>query len=308
MVAMISLREYKLQDWTRLRPIVHAYKTVRYRVTDDLFFRQRARDGDVEDIEALARARRVLLTVAFNDAQCLEIQLRLASKLVQSDVHIVADNSTSNASAGENKRACLNHGAAYVRLPANPWTVRNPSRSHGAAMNWMWHNVVKPAAPTAFGFLDQDLFPTQPCAPFEPLERAPFYGDLRWSDGRWFLWAGYCFFRFEAVGRKPLDFSPDWFIHRLDTGGANWEVLYKDVDPGAVPQRPITQIAALPGVDLRQAYCEWRGSWLHEVGLDGDLSLKMRKREAVLKLLEPALSAAPRDVEGAGVKCAATGT
>ena len=59
--------------------------------------------------------------------------------------------------------------------------------------------------------------------------------------------------------------------------------------PNTVPQRPITAFAALPGIELRQAYCEWRGSWLHEVGLDGDLSLKAKKREAVLRLLAPAL-------------------
>ncbi|MGT2468690.1 hypothetical protein ACVOMV_33905 [Mesorhizobium atlanticum] len=86
---------------------------------------------------------------------------------------------------------------------------------------------------------------------------------------------------FDAVARKPLDFGLDWFAG-LDIGGANWEVLYRNVDPNALPQRPITAFAAPPGLDLRQAYCEWRGSWLHEVGLDGDPSLKAKKREAVL--------------------------
>ncbi|RWE81526.1 MAG: hypothetical protein EOS63_08995 [Mesorhizobium sp.] len=235
----------------------------------------------------------MLLTIAFGDAQCLDLQVRLIRGLVRHDLHIVADNSISEAAAGENRQVCAAYGTSYVRLPANPWTVKNPSRSHGAALNWMWHNILKPAAPAAFGFLDQDLFPTQPCDPFAPLQDVAFYGDLRRAGARWYLWAGYCFFRFDAVARKPLDFGLDWFAG-LDTGGANWEVLYRDVDPNALPQRPITAFAALPGVELRQAYCEWRGSWLHEVGLDGDLSLKAKKREAVLRLLEPALQAQPR--------------
>ncbi|CDX57180.1 conserved hypothetical protein [Mesorhizobium plurifarium] len=283
-----ALREYDWRQWLRLQPLLHAIKTARYRRIDQRFVHQPVEGDDVPAIRDAARSRHVLLTVAFDDPRCLDLQLRLTEGLVRHDLHIVADNSVSDASADENRRVCANRGAAYVRLPANPWTVKNPSRSHGAALNWMWRNVLEPAAPAAFGFLDQDLFPTQPCDPFEPLEATAFYGDLRWAGARWFLWAGYCFFRFDAVGRKPLDFGLDWFAG-LDTGGANWEVLYRHVDPNAVPQRPITAFAALPGIELRQAYCEWRGSWLHEVGLDGDLSLKAKKREAVLRLLAPAL-------------------
>lgn len=288
-----ALREYDWRQWLRLQPLLHALKTARYQRIDRSFVRQPAKGGDIRDIRAAARGRHVLLTVAFGDAQCLELQLRLTGELVRRDLHIVADNSISDASADENRRVCADHGAAYVRLPANPWTVKNPSRSHGAALNWMWHNVLKPAAPAAFGFLDQDLFPTRPCDPFEPLEATAFYGDLRWAGARWYLWAGYCFFRFDAVGREPLDFGLDWFAG-LDTGGANWEVLYRDADPNTVPQRPITAFAALPGIEFRQAYCEWRGSWLHEVGLDGNRSLKAKKREAVLRLLAPALEVSAR--------------
>ncbi|MBZ9658671.1 hypothetical protein LB523_06410 [Mesorhizobium sp. ESP-6-4] len=282
-----ALREYDLRQWLRLQPLLHAVKSARYRKIDRRFLRQPLKNGDIQGIRAAARDRCVLITVAFGDAQCLELQLRLTRRFVRHDLHIVADNSISEASARDNRQVCATHGAAHVRLPTNPWTARSPSRSHGAALNWMWHNILKPAAPTAFGFLDQDLFPTQPCDPFEPLEVAPFHGDLRRAGSRWYLWAGYCFFRFDAVGRKPLDFGLDWFAG-LDTGGANWEALYRYVDPSTVPQRPITAFAALPGVELRRAYCEWRGSWLHEVGLDGDLSLKAKKREAVLRLLAPA--------------------
>ena len=285
-----ALHEYDWRQWLRLQPLTHAIKTARYRKIDRAFLRQPVKDGDIADIRDAARGRHVLLTVAFGDAQCLDVQLRLTRGLVRHDLHIVADNSASEASARENRQVSAARGAAYVRLPANPWTVKNPSRSHGAALNWMWHNVLKPAAPAAFGFLDQDLFPTQPCDPFEPLERVAFYGDLRRAGARWYLWAGYCFFRFDAVDSAPLDFGLDWFAG-LDTGGANWEVLYRNVDPNAVPQRQITAFAALPGIELRQAYCEWRGNWLHEVGLDGDLSLKAKKRETVLRLLEPALQA-----------------
>lgn len=284
--AMIALRDYGLWDWRHLRPVTHAYKTIRYRVTDSLFLRRRARAGDIRGVRKAAHGRHVLVTVAFGDAQCLGIQLRLTRGLVHHDLHIVADNSVSDAAACENKRVCDLYGVPYVRLPANPWTVKNPSRSHGAALNWIWHNVLKPARPTAFGFLDQDLFPTLPCDPFEPLGRVAFYGDIRRRGPRWFLWAGYCFFRFAAVEHKAMDFGPDWFPHQLDTGGANWKVLYRYADLNTLPQRPVTAFPVLPGIDLGRAYCEWRGDWLHEVGLDGDLSLRAMKRDAVLRLVE----------------------
>ena len=285
-----ALREYELRQWLRLQPLVHAIKTTRYRKIDGRYRQHPAREGDVAAIRRAVGGRQVLVTIAFGDPGCLELQLRLTRGLVRHDLHIVADNSVDDGAANENKLASLTAGATYIRLPDNPWTRRNPSRSHGAALNWVWHRVLKPAAPAAFGFLDQDLFPTQPCDPFEPLGRADLYGDVRRVGSRWYLWAGYCFFRYDAVIGKPLDFGLDWFAG-LDTGGANWEVLYRHADPQSVPQRPITAFAVLPDIELRRAYCEWRGSWLHEVGLDGDLSLKMKKREAVKRLLEPALHA-----------------
>ena len=286
-----SFQEYELRQWLRLQPLVHAIKTARYRRIDEQFLGMQAKDCDIAAIREATRGRRVLVTVAFGDAQCLELQLFLVGGLVRHDLHIVADNSVDEASARENRSACTTSGAAYIRLPTNPWTAKNPSRSHGTALNWVWRHVLQPAGPAVFGFLDQDLFPTQRCDPFEPLSRVAFHGDLRWAGPRWFLWAGYCFFQYNAVSGKPLDFGLDWFAG-LDTGGANWEVLYRHVDPNSLPQRPITGFAALPGIELRKAYCEWRGDWLHEVGLDGDPSLKAKKRQAVLQLLEPALAAA----------------
>ncbi|AZO06731.1 hypothetical protein [Mesorhizobium sp. M2A.F.Ca.ET.043.02.1.1] len=254
-----ALREYNWRQWLRLQPLTHAVKTARYRKIDRRFLSLPAKACDIQGTRDAARGRDVLLTIAFGNAQCLDLQVRLIRGLVRHDLHIVADNSVSEAAADENRQVCAAYGASYVRLPANPWTVKNPSRSHGAALNWMWHNILKPAAPAAFGFLDQDIFPTQPCDPFAPLQHVAFYGDLRRAGARWYLWAGYCFFRFDAVARKPLDFGLDWFAG-LDTGGANWEVLYRDVDPNALPQRPITAFAALPGVELRQAYLRMAGN------------------------------------------------
>ena len=142
----------------------------------------------------------------------------------------------------ENHDIAASWGAHYLRLPPNPWTRRNDSRSHGIALNWVWRNVIKPGAPHAFGFIDDDMFPVAPVDPFAPLATHAFYGDTRTAGPRWFLWAGYCFFRYDAVADKRLDFGLDWFVG-LDTGGANWDVLYRDVDPKSLPARRIEPFA-----------------------------------------------------------------
>ena len=116
----------------------------------------------------------------------------------------------------------------------NPW--HSFSRSHGIALNWVWHNILRPGSPRAFGFIDDDLFPTAPDDPFAPLDTQDFFGLVRQEGQKWFLWAGYCTFRFDAVKDKPLDFGQDWFIG-LDTGGANWSVLYQHVDRGIFGSR-----------------------------------------------------------------------
>src|SRR5690606_21815744 len=118
------------------------------------------------------------------------------------------------------------------------------------------------------------------------LATSPFYGDIRRSGERWFLWAGFCFFRFDVVGEKPLDFGLDWFLG-IDTGRGNWQVLYRDVPAGSLPERPIEPIEGVPGVEDQEARFERRGEWIHEVGWAWsiDPQLNARKRQALVTLL-----------------------
>jgi hypothetical protein len=285
------LSEYNLNDHLRLRPLLHLLKTTHYRRVDSRYCRVPPRSGDEAAVRRQIAGNRTLVTIAFNDPDAVGWQVRLIRELVVRDRHLIADNSSDDASAVENARIARDGECLYLRLPPNPWTARNPSRSHGLAMNWVWQRILKPAAPAAFGFLDADIFPTAACDPFAPLAEHPFCGDKRWAGQRWFLWAGYCFFRFAAVAEKPLDFGLDWFVG-LDTGGANWDVLYRHADPRTVPERPISEVAALPDVPWREAYFERRGDWLHEVGLAGNPAIRGRKRDALRSILAPLLDAA----------------
>lgn len=284
-----SFSEYELMDLIRFQPLVHAIKSFRYKRIDKNYFLKSDRNNDVHLIVNRIKGKNVLLTIAFEDPVILELHLQLCSKFLNFDVHIVADNSYNAEIVLRNRAIVENWGACHIWLPENPWTKKgNPSRSHGIALNWLWHNVLKPGEPKSFGFLDHDIFPTCPDDPFGLLENFDFFGDQRTAGSKWFLWAGYCFFKFAAIKQNGPDFGLDWFAG-LDTGGANWSRLYRHVDPLALPQRPIMEFASIEGVPMSKAYFERRGSWIHEVGVATDPSLRAAKRAALIELLRPFL-------------------
>lgn len=288
-----ALSDYTLADWKRLRPLTHRLKTARYRVVDRLY---RARPAAVGDAGAIVRAiagRKVLFTVAFEDSEAIAWQAALVRHFVPGALHVIVDNSIDDAAARAIERAAGEHGVAYLRTPRNPWPA--PSRSHGIALNWVWHNLVRPGAPEAFGFLDDDLFPTAPDDPFAPLTRQEVYGHVRFPEPpharRWFLWAGFTMMRFAAVRDLALDFGQDWFIG-LDTGGGNWRVLYSRLDLDALEQAPSRYVPYRDGIEVRQGPLQWCGRWLHEVGQVGEPEVMADKRRVVARMLAPHLEAA----------------
>ena len=282
------IREWTAKDVLRLRPVTQAYKIARYAHHDR---RYRAQAGDPAQLAAVRAAitgRKTAVTIAFRDAEVIDWQIRLIRKYLPSLVHVIADNSPTDSAAATIRTAAERHGCPYVRLPRNPSTGNNPSRSHGLAMNWVWQNALLPAAPTAFGFLDHDIFPTAPDDPFATLAGLSFFGDVREAGGRWYLWAGYCFFDFERIRRAPLDFRPDWFIG-LDTGGGNWVPLYSRFDRAKLPERKVETLRAFEDVPQDIAYYASHGTWLHEVGVGSDPAFKSRKRVLTARLLAPCL-------------------
>jgi hypothetical protein len=282
------LSEYTLRDYLHLRPLTQGMKTRRYRRMDAKYMKLPAASANATEISRAIAGRKVMATVAFEDPVGLEMHLALVKRYVAHDVYVVIENSRNEPDRRRNAEVAARAGVWYLELPQNPWTGRNDSRSHGIGLNWAWHNVIRPGAPEAFGFVDDDLFAVRPVDPFAPLAGHDFYGDLRWAGRRWFLWAGYCFFRFGAVKDRPLDFGLDWF-NGLDTGGANWDVLYRFVDPASLPHRPIERTPAVEGQPLDAANFEKRGEWIHEVGWGNDPAFLGAKRSAMIRLLQPHL-------------------
>lgn len=285
-----ALSDYSLDDWRRLRPLFQFLKMRRYRAVDRRYRRQPARVGDARALAALLGGRNVLVTIAFADPVVLTWQARLVRHYVPNAFHIIVDNSPGERQAAEVRYAAQAEGVSYLRAPPNPWSGRAASRSHGLALNWTWHNVIRPGQPAAFGFIDHDLFPTAPDDPFAPLARQDVYGQVRRIESRWFLWAGFCMFRFDRVRHKALDFGQDWFIG-LDTGGANWDPLYSSMDLAAMDEAQTSFFPFRSDIEVSEGPLQWCGTWLHEVGLMGRPELCDEKRRTVAMMLEPHLAA-----------------
>jgi hypothetical protein len=284
-----SLAEYSADDWRHLRPVTHTVKSLRYRLIDRGYRRKPARIGDAAAVARTIANRKVLVTVAFSDPALIMWQTRLVRHYVPGVRLIIVDNSPADEVAGEIREIA---GADnYLRAPENPWSGDAASRSHGIAMNWVWDNVIRPGQPEAFGFLDHDIFPTAFDDPFAPLAFQDVYGVVRRFGRRWFLWAGFCMFRFAAVKNEPLDFSQDWFAG-LDTGGANWAVVYERIDVAALREAHTSFVPFKPGVAVSDGPLQWCGTWLHEVGLMGKPELFAEKRRVVAATLAPHLEAA----------------
>jgi hypothetical protein len=123
------------------------------------------------------------------------------------------------------------------------------------------------------------------------LDRQPVYGWIRDVGGRWFLSAGFAMYRFEAVKDLPLDFGQDWF-NGLDTGGANWNVLFRTLERNKLKFAPTHFAPYKPGADPLKAPFQWSGVWLHEVGStrrEGHAELAADKRKTIKALLAPHL-------------------
>jgi hypothetical protein len=259
---MKPLREYDLEDWKRLRPVTHGLKTLRYRAQREMHVRRPQQSG-ATDLTNRIRGGRVLVTIAYDDPEAIEMQAQAVTRCVPHALYVVADNSSDDAAACAIAAVAARFQAPYLRLPH----AREPgdSRSHGLALNWVWRNLIRPGEPAAFGFLDHDLFPTKPDDPFAMLERQPIYGMLRWCGERWFLWAGFCLFSFDTVRDLKLDFGQDWF-KGLDTGGGVWRSLYRRLDRATLAFADFRTEPYQPGADPVHDSIQWCDGWVHEGG------------------------------------------
>ena len=98
-------------------------------------------------------------------------------------------------------------------------------------------------------------------------------------------------FLYPAIRQIDLDFSQDWFVG-LDTGGANWDLLYKHVERFSVSEQPNRFVPFREGVSVDDGPIQWCGTWLHTVGFMGKSEYTEDKLKVIAKILEPLLVSA----------------
>jgi len=216
----------------RKSPVL-ALKSLRNRFIDERFRAQGKKAGE-ELAERLRPADALCATIAFNTPWVVDILTAAWIRYCRGMTLVVADNSSDAEARRQIADICARRGIDHVALPPNP--ERNPNRSHGIAMNWTYYNVIRHVAPSTFGFIDHDCFPIQPIDIPSKMAGKAAYGR-RWSASgpgpAWHLWAGLCFFAFDAAKASDPDFKP-LRSHRLDTGGGNWPRFYSRLDPADV--------------------------------------------------------------------------
>ena len=224
-----------LRDLLHLRALSHRYKALGRGLTAALHARRAPRDPSAHArVLASLAGRNLAVIIAFNTPGVIEWLLRFATRNLRDAAILIADNSSNEAAAAKIADVCAAHGVAYLRLPENPYArrrSRNFNMSHAVALNWTWRNVIRPLRPPVFAFLDHDLIALAPVRLADLVADQPVYGrrDDR-PGGYWYLWPGYCVFRFEAVARRGLDFAIDG-PNQLDVGGGNWWRLCRHLDP-----------------------------------------------------------------------------
>lgn len=231
---MRALSAYSPAEWLTGAPLAHRVRRVRNLLVDRIY-----RDRKAEGQEALvARLKEeaaplVAFTVAFNMPEAIRLLADAMARFLPGTTLVVCDNSSDPAARAAIAALSAGRGLAYCALPPSPYRGgRNGSRSHAVALNWIWANLVRPLAPPAFALLDHDLVPLAPTDLAALVENQPCYGMARHGRDRetWYLWPGFSVFRFDAVVCLPLDFGTDTPL-ALDTGGQNWTVLYRTLDP-----------------------------------------------------------------------------
>lgn len=157
-----------------------------------------------------------LATIAFGRPRLIEEQERLLEKYLQDDFSLfVVDNSPGTFIHGETGGA------------------------HDEALNCAAAELLAGDAPY-IGFLDHDIFPTQPTTLIDKIEEAGFYGvgQRHAPTGHLYLWPGFAFFSREWLAGRTLDFRGIRGEKKADDGdtgsglwplfqGEDWEKLYK---------------------------------------------------------------------------------
>src|SRR5258708_3296878 len=264
---MRYLTELSPLDWLQMLPVQHALKQVRNDAWLAVYKNKRAEKLGpfLAEHEDLAD-KNIALVIAFEQPWALNWLLRMANRNVADMTVLVFDNSRNESKRIEIEQVCKQNKAPYLALPPN--SSRHVNRSHGMAMTWVYHNVVRAISPRIFGFIDHDLIPVRKASIADRIADQPLYGLVNVGKyGFWSLWAGYSFFDYAVSQDKTMNFLYD-FSRDLDTGGRNWKSLYADLQRLNLRFASFDYVSTkVPGIDEPRKAQYVDGNWLHLGGM-----------------------------------------
>ena len=188
-----------------------------------------------------------VITVAYNHVRLIEKQIELVKLHVKDKNyrHVVVDNSPSRSARKQIKEICDRKKIGYVPVPMFIdklicHRIFGNGVSHGAALNWMFYHFLKQQKPVRFALIDHDAFPMEEYSFIDKLGTRDFYGVERIREDGWYVWPGWCIFRFDAINDCRPNFLPYYLNGTfLDAGGGNFSRFYGRYDLSSVEFAPV---------------------------------------------------------------------
>jgi hypothetical protein len=266
---MRALRDYSPLEWVRAAPLAHGARRARNILVDRIYRRCRASGQDeVQRALAAHRGGTLAFTVAFNLPEAVALLSQAMARFLPGTPLVVCDNSNQVEARTRIAAVCARRGHIYCPLPPAPLGrfSSNGSRSHAVALNWIYHNLIRPTEPKVFALLDHDLVPLAIDDFAARVAGQPAYGMVRHGErfGGWFLWPGYSVFDYAATAAMALDFGTDTPL-TLDTGGQNWHRLYRGMRLEDIRRAQTREVYLGDGAGGREPYL-LADTWLHVGG------------------------------------------
>lgn len=159
----------------------------------------------------------VLLTIAFNNPEILDIQISMLKKNLNDSFQLlIFDNSTNKLLSEKNREICQKYNTTYLRLcKLGNIIAQNPSISHGLALNRALRFACTHTFSQYIGILDHDVFPIVPTSLCKKLQNKLIYGLLQKKED-FYYWPGFLFLERDLISISKFNFLPP---KNSDTGG-----------------------------------------------------------------------------------------
>lgn len=210
----------------------------------------------------------VFVTVAFNDARLIRLQLEALGRFVTTDFRVlVIDNSLSPDARAGIHRACDEFDAVYIRGPWNLFSLFQGSLSHSSTLDWAWRGLIRQLGATTIALLDHDLFPVAAVTEESLLRGSWAAGREERRAGMWYLWPGLLVMKLDRFRHQRFSFMP---YRELDSAGGLWVPFYSRFPKSAFTIYERDVIEVLPGTRAEDSSVEVIDQrWVHLIDGSG---------------------------------------